>query len=255
MDMHPEKSEIWRHAVIGVLVAVLVTGFHLATDFLAQHQNISWKMKVLFWLGFTLFFALAFATVSLFETYLWRRRLRAKIHLDEVETADGKWLDAVVQNGQVVGAGIITIESSQADGFSVSGDSYHVQDFEIQSQENLSSFRGRRGSVFGKDGIAYVYQGKLRHLKSGGETEQFGVAYYSFLTGDDNKDTNYFKGAYLARQEEAVLHVVGRSVPKGLPPDDVKNLLQAWVKGTKVRDFIAEISELQKKRAPAGPIG
>lgn len=244
-DLDKNTSEIWRHATVGLLVAVLLSGFHLATEFLAAHSSMLWQYKVLFWLIFIAVLGFGFGVISAFESYLWKRRLRQKIPLDAVGFVDGLWIDAVIRHEQIIGAGIFRIESSHGEGFEVWGESYEVRAQEVNFKDSPSTFKGRRGSLFDKNGFAYVFEGIARVDGSDTDKKHFGVAYHSFSPGELNENTIYFQGSYLVRQEELISHVVGRSVPADVALRDVKDLLEAWVKGDRVQRFINEVVSLQ----------
>lgn len=244
MEMQSSKSEIWRHAVVGGVVAFLLAGFHAATEFYSNHRDLSGYKKAAFWAVVIIVLGAGFSLLSIFETYLWKRRSRERIRLDDIGPVDGIWIDAVIQNGEIIEAAIFNVESSQVDGFTVQGKAYRVKSGDIQFQETPSMFKGRRGSLFDKNGFAYVFEG----LESGESTDashpHFGVAYLSFSSNLDSPTTNYFEGAFLVRQEGSVSYVVGRNVYEALAEVDIRHILNAWLQDERVRNFMKELSKL-----------
>src|ERR1022692_882901 len=228
--MHNEQQEIMRHAVVGGLVAVSLAAFHEIAETLAKElfggKNV--LLRIVEWLTL---FSVVFAAILLIEAYLRRRQWRAKISLADIGVIDGRWLDVVVNRGEIRAAGISEISSATGEGFRIRGIVYEFGPTGINRAAH-GRWSTLQGTVFGSNGIAYVFEGETP-----AKTEHFGVGYTRFMRGRDQRELRS-EGAFLARQEDDAFHTtairLNEGTPNSLTDDEVFAILDDFVKRPEV---------------------
>jgi hypothetical protein len=172
-----ESGEIRRHAVIGGLIAVFLAAFHmLEQNTLESLAEPNAGPKI--WLRVLLLFVafiLAFIAIWIIETVWHRVQWNKQISIPNFGIVDGRWIDAIVQDGRVAQGSVLTIKSAAGEGFSVDGLSYSVNLEKDVDPAPCGTFSGRRGDHFASDGISFGYKG----IQEG--VEHFGIVYYQFL--------------------------------------------------------------------------
>ena len=251
-----QSREIWRHASVGGAIAFVLVLFEKigkvvepVREWLVDAFSISIKPFVLDLILICVIgvaaFVIAFAAIVWLEGR-WRRKDKILIPTLR-QPIDGRWIDAIVRNGRIVGASIFKISSTVGEGFSVEGDSFKVRDqttilFEAKNVKDQHGwFKGEQGSIFAQNGISYTYKG-ARYDENQNSTPHFGVVYYEFFNDDPTlRGLTCFKGAFLAREENSIYHVFGRRIDnpaEGERADwDVQALASDWINSEPVRQF------------------
>jgi hypothetical protein len=239
--MANRKHELIDHALVGGLVVVLLTSFHELTEIWIRHafgkggvSRIAWA-----WAGLILggFLAGFLGTVWL-DTYLERRRSKEPIRLEDVGRVDGLYMDAIVENQKITAGSIVDIASSIRTGFTVTGRTFEFESGKLNIEMPPNRFEGRHGAPFARNGISYGYKGELVARPGRARQEHFGVVYYQFveLAGE----RTCFVGAFLAREERATCHVIGKMLPKDLSDREANKFLKMWIEN-EVLDDIARL--------------
>jgi hypothetical protein len=233
--MDHEQHEIMRHAVIGGLVAVALASFHevaekVAKEWLDGHAVLT---SVVEWSSL---FLVVFVAILVIEGYLRRRQWKARIRLDGVGYVDGRWICVRVRDGEVTGATVLEISSAAGEGFRISGSAHSVGPGGLVPAP-IGHFQTTHGTLFAKNGIAYVFEG---HTPQG--KEHFGVGYHRFQQQGTSKTVG-LEGAYLARQENKITHTFGARLNEGalnaLTDDEVLAIVRAFLERPETRAFAA----------------
>jgi hypothetical protein len=244
--MEFEELEIINHAVIGGLIAVALVGFHEFADYLSERRLANHPWLLLSTLGLIVFVSV-FAAIILVEFYLRKRTWKAKIRLKDLGCVDGRWIDVIVQEGQIKAASVFTIRSAAGEGFQVEGKSYDVSSAGIERKPS-GEWKTIHGRLFGTDGIAYVYAGRPAIDDPG--PEHFGVGFYQFRRVSYDPKLR-FTGGFLAKQENVAFHAVGKELPLGASEDEVFDILYGFLRSPEVATFVSAHRHASQSRQSA----
>jgi len=256
--MLTERSrEISHHAIVGASIA----GFLALVEVLGRSvEDWLWFSTIiqchpwigaLRWLvppgiGFLVFFFVR-DVISWYDKHEGRK----PIEISGLGIVDGRWLNAVIQEGRVVGISELLISSSQNDGFTVKGTTYIVQNDEPMSAEH-GTFHGTGGKVFAGNVLGYIFEGTLGQDKR----RVSGIAYYQFDLKREGK-MMFLEGAFLDRATNSMREACGRSIVESevgeLPSCDVESAKKDWIKCEKVEKARRKSEDrLKKDTSPAG---
>jgi hypothetical protein len=220
-----ETIEIYRHAVTGGVIAVVLTIFHTWAENWVQRP--AWRLLVLGALAFAAAVGGIIALGSLLRK--WQHNARIALQ-DSGEFVDGKWLEVIIENGRIARGSILEIGSARGEGFTVNGTSYKVTNGNRLERVATGRFGGRHGSRYPGNGISYPFDGRQEGM------DHVGVGYCQFH-GAAAEMT--FTGAFLVRQGTLISHVIGRKLNDDLSPKDALALLQAFIDDESVSQFVA----------------
>ncbi|MGA3344405.1 MAG: hypothetical protein ABSC76_05970 [Terracidiphilus sp.] len=230
-----EDQEIVRHSIIGGLVAIALVGLHQLGEWQASRWTKSSTEPIRIAgqiVGWVVVFVVVFAAIMFVEQYIRRLQWTAKILLDDVGFIDGQWIEVVVMNGEVAGAGVFMISSTQGEGFQLNGKTYHVVDEKNIDLDKVSSWRANGGTPIGGDGVAYFFKG---FTASG--RDHSGVGLKRFVIHGATDLT--YGGSFLSEQESSAFHTIGRRISQdSLPEGDALAILKDFLNHSEVHDFV-----------------
>jgi len=144
--------------------------------------------------------------ISSWIGHSWNRR--RKLKLADVGVVDGKWIGIVRENGgkKVTQMSVLTIETSQDDGFVISGESYLAHDL-----VHVMGTFWMTSSLATERGVLYEYEGD-EYREGEGKVRHHGSCYFIFHQTTDDKR---FEGGLFALEEDNLRRVSGRQIKKG----------------------------------------
>lgn len=240
--MLPEQSrEISHHAIIGGSIAFVLALtellVHFAEEWLSKFEDHPWRTSFS-WVGVAVAAGLVawlivHFLIRRYEEYVRRHPI---IIQDLREHVNGRWIQAVIQGGEVIEVTKLEISSSEIDGFVVEGEAYKVEiagGLKKPDDNPHGSFSGKQGKLFGQKGFGFVFEGALDGKPVSGVTS------YQFEKGRGNEEAlTFLSGTFHESVSNTVFDVCGRNIVEGkvgvLPKCDVESAMKNWIKHDRV---------------------
>jgi hypothetical protein len=263
-----ETNEIYRHAAVGGAIAFVLLEFERVHDWASPVLNRIWPSHPQLPIGYVdLLLGISAAFIAFWLVVWverWSRRSDPIVIPKIRQHVNGRWINAVVHDGVIVGASSFVISSSRAsERFTVDGVTYSIgrnpDTSQLEVRYDPYRLHGRFGSIhghlFGEEGISYPFTGTRRFWRSKDgtvhdeklpdfepfEEDRLGVVYYSF-DKPEGDERIFLTGAFLSREENSVSFV------KGFRTDATKRFsieseINAWLRSAEVEQFQKSCSE------------
>ena len=164
-------------------------------------------------------FLLAVKAIQTYETKLlkdlqrrWSEDVQKSITLKEVGEVDGKWIDAIWENGTLSRCSIVRISSTKQDGFTVKGETYACSEADDNTPiigPQLGRFDGKGHPCASRDrSVLFDYSGYERGVRHDG------AIFYDFHRPVDETELD-FLGYFVAHEMEGkTFKVYGKRLKK-----------------------------------------
>jgi hypothetical protein len=245
-----ERANHWiSHFLLGGLVPVgIIADHNIETWWRAGADTFAFWKQVIIYVGlWVLAFLILWGVNEIFE---FRRRLAVQrqeearwrqqkefdskpIKLNDIGEVDGDWIDAVYENDKLKQGSIITITSTNKDGFKVTG---HTFDFDTEREkfgETVHYFKSIDAMPLAQGpGIGYVFTGtETEGIKT---IQHDGAGYYEFKWSAQQE--KLFGGAFFAEAKRYIRKVDGQYIGKGQTLEHKKQRLY---------DFLVKVNQLR----------
>jgi hypothetical protein len=268
-----ETNEIYRHAAVGGAIAFVLLEFERVHDWASPLLNRIWPHHPRLPIGYVdLLLGLSTAFIAFWLVVWverWSRRKDPIVIPKIKQHVNGRWINAVVHDGIIVGASSFIISSSRAsERFTIDGVTYSLgrnpDSHQLEVRYDARRLHGRFGSIhghlFGEEGISYPFTGKRLFWRSKDgkvheeqladcepvEEDRLGVAYYSFDKPESDQPESdkriFLTGAFLSREENSVSFVKGFRTA-ATTRFSIESEINAWLRSAEVEQFQKSCSE------------
>ncbi len=232
-----QSRAIRHHAIVGASIAFVLALAELLVrlaEKLLSAMIDDYPVRAAFvWVAVALLFSCA--AYEIVGRFIESREKQWRVNRIPIAVlgspADGRWIQAVIQAGEVIEVTELEISSSEINGFAVEGKAHKVESVGVLKKLNNiphGAFSGEQGRLFGQKGFGFVFEGKLDGKPV------FEVTSYQFEKGTEHEGLTFLSGTFHESVSNTVFDVCGRSIVEELPRCDVESAMKDWINHDRV---------------------